>query len=320
MSKKKKAPKAPYKRVIITNEKYGLPYSKGLMASAIMATGLAPGRSYQVAKLVEDYLYQNGISSLNIDELRLVAHKVLEINAGVEYAEKYLKWQALGKLDKPLIVMIGGTTGVGKSTIATELAHRLAITRIVSTDSIREVMRALFSEQMMPTLHRSSYDAWKALRTPLPQSADPVTVALGEQTSAVLVGIKAIIDRAIKEGVHLILEGVHIMPGMIETFHDKAFMVPVIISVEEEDLHRSHFYVREIETDGMRSYKRYRQNFENIRKIGLFIEGLALKHNIPIIRSQQLDTTISLVLSEVINQAINPQLIPMNEVIIKEKD
>src|SRR3990172_7706102 len=49
--------RAPNKRKItIRDEKHGLPYSKGLMASSIMATGLAPARSYQVAKQIEDQL------------------------------------------------------------------------------------------------------------------------------------------------------------------------------------------------------------------------------------------------------------------------
>jgi len=36
-------------------------------------------------------------------------------------------------------VLIGGTTGTGKSTVASEVAHRLGITRVTSTDFIREV-------------------------------------------------------------------------------------------------------------------------------------------------------------------------------------
>lgn len=307
MPKKKKAPKSPFKQVIITDEKYGLPYSKGLMASAVMSTGLAPGRSYQIAKLIEDYLFRHGIGLLSVNELRSIAFEILQSNAGSEFAEKYLKWQALAKLDTPLIIMIGGTTGVGKSTIATELAHRLAITHMVATDSIREVMRSLFSEVLMPTLHKSSYDAWKSLRAPLPKSADPVTVAFIEQTSTVLTGINSVIQRAITEGIHLIIEGVHLVPGMINTNFKNAFAVPMIISVDDENLHRSHFYIREIETNALRAFKRYRENFANIRKIGNYVDLLAKQKKIPIIKSQQLDTTVSEALSVIINKVINAE-------------
>ena len=42
-------------------------------------------------------------------------------------------------------LLVGGATGTGKSTVATEAAHRLGITRVTSTDFIRQTMRAFFS-------------------------------------------------------------------------------------------------------------------------------------------------------------------------------
>jgi len=56
---------------------------------------------------------------------------------------------------------------VGKSTIAAHVAERLGIVRIVPTDSIREAMRAFFSETLMPSIHYSSYEAGKAVRIPV---------------------------------------------------------------------------------------------------------------------------------------------------------
>ncbi len=63
-------------------------------------------------------------------------------------------------------MLIGGATGVGKSTIATQLAARLGVVRVVASDAIREVMRAMFSRELMPSLHTSSFDADAALREP----------------------------------------------------------------------------------------------------------------------------------------------------------
>ena len=51
----------------------------------------------------------------------------------------------LGDSGLPVIVLIGGTTGTGKSTVASEVAYRLGITRVTSTDFIRETMRAFLS-------------------------------------------------------------------------------------------------------------------------------------------------------------------------------
>ncbi|MDI6689841.1 MAG: 2-phosphoglycerate kinase [Actinomycetota bacterium] len=296
------------KRIVISDDKHGLPYSKGLMASSIMATGVPPRKAYFVAKLIEDHLRENRCFSVSIDELRSITAHLLRERIGEEYAGKYLKWQSLGKLDKPLIILIGGTTGVGKSTIATEIAHRLGITRIVSTDAIREVMRVVLSKELMPALYESSFSAWQSLRVPLPSASDPVIIGFREQTVAVTVGVKAIIERAIREGLNMVIEGIHIAPGFLDAEYFKnAFVVHIIIAVEDEDLHRSHFYIREIETEGFRPFERYRANFGNIRKIGEYIEELAKQHNTPIISSRNLDSTVSEVLEVIINKVIVPE-------------
>lgn len=280
--------------IIISNKKHGLPYSKGLMASSIMATGLSPGKAYRIARQIEDQLREKEIFSLTVEELKKVTYEVLKEKVNQECADKYLRWQALGKLDKPMIIMIGGSTGVGKSTIATALAHRLGIVRIVSTDAIREVMRSLFSKELMPALYNSSFDAWELLRMPLPKSVDPVIAAFREQAQAVMVGIEAIIERAINEGTHLIIEGAHILPGFVgEKYYEKAFIIPLIFAVSDEEQHRGHFYIREVESESMRPFQRYLANFDNIRKVQEYIKSQAKSHGVPVINSYNLDITIA---------------------------
>src|SRR2546429_8260001 len=128
-------------KYIVVSDRAGLPYSKGLMASSIMATGLAPSRAYEVAERIEEELLAAARYQLTLAELRDEAARVLGVLVGDRYAKTYLKWQAVEELELPLIILIGGATGVGKSTIATQLAARLGITRIFSTDAVRQVMR-----------------------------------------------------------------------------------------------------------------------------------------------------------------------------------
>src|SRR5438067_12985073 len=51
-------PKVP--QVVISDRGTGLPYSKGLMASQVMVTGLSPTRAYEVAGSIEDRLRDRG--------------------------------------------------------------------------------------------------------------------------------------------------------------------------------------------------------------------------------------------------------------------
>lgn len=274
------------------------------MASSIMATGLMPYEAYEVAKKIEDHLVLSKKRSVSVNELRRVTRQILQNSFGEAYAQKFRHWENLAKLDKPLIILMGGTTGVGKSTVAGEIAHRLGITRFISTDAIREVMRAIFSQDLMPALYKSSFDAWKELRVPLDDNGDAVVVGFGEQTAAVSVGVRAMIERSIKESTNQIIEGVHLVPGFIDFsgFKNDAVIVHMVITVADVDLHRSHFYIRELETEGFRPFERYRANFDSIRKIGEFIEERAKEHQIPVVDSENLDATVSIVLEEVIAQ------------------
>ncbi|MBE0446517.1 MAG: 2-phosphoglycerate kinase [Actinobacteria bacterium] len=293
------------RQIIISDDKHGLPYSKGLMSSSLMATGLPPSRSYKIARLIEQHLMDSGRFSIKVDELKEVVYQLLLLHEGKGYADTYVRWQALLNLDRPMVVLIGGTTGVGKSTIATEVAHRLGITHIVATDSLREVMRAIFSKDLMPALHESTFLAWKAVNQSLEE--DPLIAGFCEQVKVVAVGIRAVIDRAIREGLNVIIEGAHVVPGFINSsLCEKAFIVPMIITVDDEDLHRSHFYIRELRTEGLRPFERYRENFELIRKIGKYIEELAEEYCIPVLSSHNLDTTITAVLEEVLDHVLGP--------------
>ena len=112
---------------------------------------------------------------------------------------------------KGLILLIGGTTGTGKSTIASEVAHRLGITRLTSTDFIRETMRAFFSYEEMPAIHHSSFEAGTAVDG----DADPLIAGFVEQSRHVCVGVDAAIRRSLTEGWSMVLEGVHLVPGMV---------------------------------------------------------------------------------------------------------
>jgi len=289
--------------ILISDREPGLPYSKGLMASRVMVTGLSPFRAYQVAERIEEVLRARGAESVTWPDLNAIAVRVLGEMAGDRYARNFLRWQEVQALDVPLVLLIGGATGVGKSTIATQIAARLGIVRVVATDAIREVMRGLFSEDLMPTLYVSSFNADEALREPPPRSADKVIVGFREQTAAVAVGIQALIRRAAEEGTSAIIEGAHVVPGFVdlEPWQDRVVAVPVIISVDDEDLHRGHFVVRERETPA-RPLDRYQKGFANIRKVQKYIKSQALSHGVPVIPNYSLDQAIGAVIDLVVQR------------------
>lgn len=291
--------------ITITDKIHGLPFSKGLLAASFMSTGLPPSNAYAIAQAIQDDLRERGEFDITTQRLSEIAAACLKEMASDEYADRYIKMRNLSALDRPLIILIGGTTGVGKSTIATEVAHRLGITRISSTDSVREVMRGIFSRDLMPAIYESAFSAWQGLRVPVPEGANPVLVGFREQTAVVTAGVKSLIDRAVLEGLSMVIEGVHLVPGYLDAENiEGALVIQLIIAVDDEQSHLSHFYIREVQTEGSRPLERYRANFDEIRMLGRYIEDMAREHDTPVIHSHQLDRTVAHVLEHIIAVAV----------------
>ena len=113
-----------------------------------------------------------------------------------------IKNQELG-MRRPKLLLLAGTTGVGKSVIARKLCTESGFQRVISTDSIREVLRSTINHLEDPALHRSSFSLGAS------KSAVPDWIDCCE---SVEVAVQAVIDRSRREGISLIVEGVHVLP------------------------------------------------------------------------------------------------------------
>ncbi len=283
---------------VISDKKGGLPFSKGILASSISVTGLDILTAHKIALQIQDYFLDNKIYYLSLDELRSLAFRFIKDEVSLEYAERYLIWQSVGKLEKPIIILIGGATGVGKSTIATILANRLNINRVASTDAIREVMRASVSEKLIRPLRGSSYNAYENLTLP-PSGVEPVILGFREQVLAVNVGIEAIVKRNILEKTDAVIEGAHVVPGYlnnIDEYSSKAIVQQIVISVPDKEVHKEHFTKRTVETQGSRPIKKYLEHLDKILIIQDYIEKLAREKNVKIIENYNLDSVVNEIL------------------------
>ena len=266
----------------------GLPYSKGLLARALVATGLPAVPAWELALRVESDLEERGDSSVDFERLEELAQDVLGESEGVDAVRRLRRYRELQELDLPIVVLVGGGTGTGKSRVATEIAYRLGITRVTSTDFIRQTMRAFFSEEFMPSIHYSSFEAGPAA----PEADDPTLAGFLDQTRNVLVGVRAVIERALQEGWSMVLEGVHLVPGMLPPI-EGALAVQCVLEIESEDVHAGHFWVRDSSTEGLRPVGRYITQLDEIRRVQQFIVDRAHRCDVPVIENSRIDATIS---------------------------
>lgn len=282
----------------------GPPWSKGLMARALAATGLSPTRAYELARRADADLAERRAGRLDLDRLGELAVGVLGERDAARTMRRLRRLQTLQQLDQPIVLLVGGATGTGKSTIATESAHRLGITRVTSTDFIRETMRAFFSRAFMPTVHYSSFEAGLALtKAEEEETGDPRLLGFLDQTRNVLVGIEAAIERALKESRSLVLEGVHLVPGMLATERENAVVTHCVIAIPDEAVHRSHFWVRDTATDGLRPLEKYLDGLPEIRLIQEALLERAHRFDIPVIENTSVDEAVGAVLDLVLSGA-----------------
>jgi 2-phosphoglycerate kinase len=282
----------------------GPPWSKGLMARALAATGLTLTRAYELARRADAEMAEHGTDRLDLDKLAELATEVLGERQSSRTMRRLRRLQMLRELDLPIVLLVGGTTGTGKSTVATEIAHRLGITRVTSTDFIRQTMRSLFSRELMPSVHYSSFEARLALtRAEEEESGDATLLGFLDQTRNVLVGAEAAVERALTEGWSMVLEGVHLVPGMVRVEHRDALVVHVVLAIEDEELHRSRFWVREVATDGLRPLEKYLDGLPEIRSLQAAILDRARRCDVPVVESGSLDEAIGDVLDIVLSGA-----------------
>jgi 2-phosphoglycerate kinase len=277
------------------------PYSKGLMARALIAVGVPADRAYTLAQRIELDLAERGERSIDVDRLLVLAREVLGDDEGERAVNRLRRLADLQALDVPLIVLIGGSTGTGKSTVAAEVAHRLGITRVASTDFIRQTMRAFFSPEFMPTIHYSSFEAGQAIDEEV--TGDPTIVGFVDQCRHVCVGVEAAVRRALTEGWSMVLEGVHLVPGMLPAEVEGALLVHVVIEIADEEMHRMHFHVRDATTGGIRAMDKYLDHIDDIRRVQTYVAGRARRENVPVVENANVERTIDQVIELVMQSA-----------------
>lgn len=262
-----------------------LPFSKGRMAQTLTWSGLSSEQAYELSQQIEREVAAAGFDELSVAQLNDLVEAVLE-RRDPAMLRRYRRWHRAHHLERPMVLLLGGATGTGKSSMAAEVAYRLGISRVTSTDAVRQVMRAFFAPELMPALHYSSFEAGDGLSVPMPD-LDPQDRALQGfilQAGQVAVGANAIIERAVMEGLSTVVEGVHLVPGLVTAErHHAATVVEVMLAIEDEGLHQGHFYSRDFETGGFRPMDRYMRRFGEIRRIQDYLLVRAERMGIPVI-------------------------------------
>jgi 2-phosphoglycerate kinase len=266
------------------------PFSRVEYQHCLENIGLTSEEAIAFVTTVHKHLLDRRIEKMTSRHLGELTYRYLRQSSelGAAVAHRWLIWRSFIKSGKPLIFLIGGTAGCGKSTIATTLASRLDIVRTQSTDMLREVMRVMMPKELMPVLHTSSFTAWSALPGQPKVSQDvPETLLLNgyrSQADLLAVAIEAVIQRALREQVSLILEGVHIHPAIMEKLakSNDAIVIPVMLGVLKRKQLQRRIHGRGTSAPQRRG-DRYLKHFDEIWRLQSYLLSEADRANIPIV-------------------------------------
>ena len=291
--------------IVVHTPTRSVPFSIGILAHSLETCAIPPDMATQGARTVFANLIKTGHREIDHKALRRVIYRCLHGHCSKEAAERYLSWRRFENTGIPLIILIGGITGSGKSTVSSELAYRLDISRHQSTDMMREIIRSYLSPQMVPTLGYSSFEAWRGLPgsgdSPAPGIKSPVITGFQSQFAAMKLALEATINRSIEERQHLILEGVHVVPTELnlETKQREAVIIPFMLaSMKKELLHKQ--LMRRGREKNMQQTSRYQENLDDIWNLQSWLLDEADKAGITIIENWYIEDTVRAALDYII--------------------
>jgi 2-phosphoglycerate kinase len=267
--------------------------------------GLTSDEAMLVIGKFRDSLAQENKREIPVAMLEYRIYQILKNEFGPPYDHDYLVWKHFQQSGKPLLLLIGGATGSGKSTAATEIAHKLNIVRTQSTDMLREVMRITIPPGLLPILHVSSFRAWQSLprvRNTKGRPSDSQLIdGYSMQSRLLATSCEAVMKRALKERVSLILEGVHVEPGLLQkiTNQGDAVVVMVMLAVMKQEQLQRQIIGRGTQAP-VRRARRYLKHFPEIWTIQSHLLAEADRCQVPIVINNNKDLAIGKIMKIIV--------------------
>lgn len=135
----------------------------------------------------------------------------------------------------PLIIMIGGSSAVGKSSLTIEMAKLFGIRAIVGTDMLRHTIATGCSD-VPKTLSLFSHECWKAVSTQY--SAKSLIEGFQKQCWDLFPAIRGACEHSVRHVQNTLIEGVHLIPELVQELGKvvPGHIVPIYIVSSTERL------------------------------------------------------------------------------------
>jgi 2-phosphoglycerate kinase len=152
-------------------------------------------------------------------------------------------------------------------------------------------------------LHKSSYQIQpEDIRMPVDEE-ETCLFGYRAQASQVSVGVEAIVERGLKEGTNLVIEGVHLAPEIIlNRYKDHPNVCSLVVYLSDEEDHRARFHIRALGTAMRRPAEEYIAHFRSIRKIHDYVLESARRSNVYTVENLSIESTSDAAVAFVANR------------------
>ncbi|MBS12529.1 MAG: hypothetical protein CME19_13105 [Gemmatimonadetes bacterium] len=283
------------KEILVEDSQGCRPFSRARVSNSFTLTGIDDEQAYEIAEEMLKTFRREGREIVTREEVREASMQLLKSKSGKTASDRYACWHEFRNSDPPksIVILLGGTSGVGKTSVAVALANLLKISRVASTDEIRQVMRLMISQDLMPTLHKSSYSAFESYPEISGSDLDPLIPAFREQANRVCVGVRATIERALEESTSVVIDGVHLLPDLLdlEPYYKDATFVFANLYISDAKIYRDRFKMRGKQA-AARPEHRYLRYMKQIQKLQRHILDLGESAKLPAVENTDFDETI----------------------------
>ena len=289
------APRAPAPNVLmVRTEGRVFPFSRGVLVRRLVAVGLSVEEAIALAQAVHIRLDALGSDEVRGSRVDAEVQQLLAERHHRRHARRYRVITFIRRADRPVLLMVGGAAGTGKSTLSTELAYRLGISKVTSTDMIRETMRTVLSPAVVPGLHEHSFRGLVQGRQVLSDPHERVLAGFRQQALQVAVGLAGVVRRAIRENTSMIIEGTHLVPPFTQLLAPGAevYFGGVVLAVPREREHRRRF-MRRARAQPNRDASPYLDAFSAVRWVHNDLLQLAEKHDALVLDNEDIGVSIT---------------------------